>query len=474
MGWSTEFKQFSSTTTWLEFTIADLPQQHSTISVEMVAFKVFALILLGVLNISSAFKSFYSSKCVSTRRSNLRMGGDDDLRQALEKALETIRAQNVRIEELERYVVIERQTASPGSLKDLCQVSKEACDVLSPMVRAFYKKCSAAFGTSKLKSDATFFSIADGIVQHLLVEHLFAGNKFGQIVGEEDETNVNIITKPFTVDDLIVPEEFNELVETTRDQIQQLAKRIDSTSYKTITIFVDPIDGTREFATGKGDFCSILIGYNNQVGLPVAGIIYRPLTEPPTWAAGAKSENCVMGLLDIPKVLKPNGILVTDGAVSTFLEKVIEELKFEKVPAYASGNRVLMLLEGKAGAYIRDTGGFAKWDTSGPQAVLEAYGGTMSKLPSFLSDKKLESYTYLKSKQNLDFEPDMVTLTLSNAKDKKVARLVRDVLASEVDLVKEYSCLMGLLALDKSSLGALDFFHESMLKVQAQHPPTYT
>ena len=27
--------------------------------------------------------------------------------------------------------------------------------------------------------------------------------------------------------------------------------------------------------------------------------------------------------------------------------------------------RALMLLEGKGGAYIRDTGGFAKWDTSG-------------------------------------------------------------------------------------------------------------
>ena len=36
-----------------------------------------------------------------------------------------------------------------------------------------------------------------------------------------------------------------------------------------------------------------------------------------------------------------------------------------------------MLVEGKAGAYIRDTGGFAKWDTSGPQAVLEAYGGLL-------------------------------------------------------------------------------------------------
>ena len=53
--------------------------------------------------------------------------------------------------------------------------------------------------------------------------------------------------------------------------------------------------------------------------------------------------------------------------------------------------RALMLLEGKGGAYIRDTGGFAKWDTSGafesfthyllmhihtgPAAVMDEYGG---------------------------------------------------------------------------------------------------
>mmetsp|Transcript_25604 Transcript_25604/g.24468 ORF Transcript_25604/g.24468 Transcript_25604/m.24468 type:complete len:442 (-) Transcript_25604:70-1395(-) len=435
------------------------------------------LALVVVLALLNCIASFKFTKVNTGKISSLKMTGtgtDVSLSEALETALETIKTQNLRIEELQRYVVTGRETAAPGSLKDLLQISKEACDAVSPMVKAFYKKCSAAFGTSKLKSDATFFSIADGIVQHLLVEHLFAGNKWAQIVGEEDETNVNIMNSPFTVDDLVVPEEFEELVIETRTKIQALAKRIDPNAYKGITIFVDPIDGTREFATGKGDYCSILIGYNNQLGDPVAGIIYRPLTEPATWAAGAKSENVAMGLLDIPKVPNPKGVLVTDGPVSDFLEKVIEELEFVKVPAYASGNRALMLLEGKAGAYIRDTGGFAKWDCSGPQAVLEAYGGCMAKLPKFLLNKELESYTYLKSKVNLDFEPNKIVLTLSNSKDKQVARLVRDILASEVDLVKEYSCLMGLIALDKQNLENLDYFHEKLTNVEKNTKPLYT
>ena len=89
---------------------------------------------------------------------------------------------------------------------------------------------------SKLKSDATFFTIADGIVQHMFVDHLFKGDKFLNIVGEEDETNINIINTPYTVDDLVVPEEFNELISSTLVKIQNLATKIDQDKYKQITV----------------------------------------------------------------------------------------------------------------------------------------------------------------------------------------------------------------------------------------------
>ena len=56
------------------------------------------------------------------------------------------------------------------------------------MLAAFYEKIADQRhgGASKLKSDATFFTIADGIVQHMFIEYLLAGDKFAQIVGEED------------------------------------------------------------------------------------------------------------------------------------------------------------------------------------------------------------------------------------------------------------------------------------------------
>ena len=98
----------------------------------------------------------------------------------------------------------------------------------------------------------------------------------------------------------------------------------------------------------------------------------------------------------------------------------------------------------------------------------------MSKLPKFLSDKELESYTFTKTKVNVDFTPDQTLFTLSNAKDKRVARMVRDVKVAEVELVKEYSCLQGLLAVDKENMGKLEEFHAAMIKVAATDPPMYT
>ncbi len=119
---------------------------------------------------------------------------------------------------------------------------------------AFYAKiCSGESSAAKLKSDATFFSIADGIVQQMFIEHLFTGSKFKQIIGEEDGTMVNIHTAPYMVDDLVVPEEFTKLIADTLAKVQQIAAQIDSNAYKHLTIFVDPIDGTREFATGQGE-----------------------------------------------------------------------------------------------------------------------------------------------------------------------------------------------------------------------------
>jgi hypothetical protein len=172
----------------------------------------------------------------------------------------------------------------------------------------------------------------------------------------------------------------------------------------------------------------------------------------------------------------PKGLLITDGKVSPFIKSTIENSGMNMVPSLASGNRVLMLVEGKAGAYIRDTGGFAKWDTSGPQAVLEAHGGVMAKLPEFLEDKSMVSYTHLKTEVNLDFCKRSVGLTLSNARNKSMFIPGLDSTITDVHLVKEYSCVQGLVALSPQKMEAfyLNAIHSAMNNIKKDDPPFYT
>lgn len=61
------------------------------------------------------------------------------------------------------------------------------------------------------------------------------------------------MTKPYFVDELTVPAEFEAVIDETLAKVKKIGAKISSTDYKDITVFVDPIDGTREFATGQGD-----------------------------------------------------------------------------------------------------------------------------------------------------------------------------------------------------------------------------
>ena len=45
-----------------------------------------------------------------------------------------------------------------------------------------------------------------------------------------------------------------------------------------------------------------------------------------------------------------------------------------------SGHKVLLLIEGKAHAYVFPSPGCKKWDTCAPEAILHALGGKVSEI----------------------------------------------------------------------------------------------
>ena len=146
---------------------------------------------------------------------------------------------------------------------------------------------------------------------------------------------------------------------------------------------------------------------------------------------------------------------------------------------------MLMLLEGKAGAYIQDRG-VSRWDTCGAQACIEAYGGVLCKLSSFMAaspeqvkagtPESIIGYTYLGSAENLDFIPDLASLTLYNcsqASGLKKGHPSR--LAAAITDVKPYSNLCGLLALGAAhnTPQGLQRIHMALLAAAEKNLPAY-
>jgi 3'(2'), 5'-bisphosphate nucleotidase len=248
--------------------------------------------------------------------------------------------------------------ADGGRLARLCKISQAACNALAPFVLSCYDTINSE--TSKRKADNSFFTIADGTVQYLLANHLFGGNKFAAIVGEEDDNNVQILTPPYSVDNLIIPDDHQPLIDAARATLDELASKISAEEYRDLSVFIDPIDGTREFSTNLGEQCSICIGFADSTGRPVAGLVYRPITQPPTYSMGALSEGFVEDQLDLPATPNTRGFLTTNGKISPFIEELIKELGYVRVPSGGAGNKMLMLLEGKGSAYIQDRG-VSRW-----------------------------------------------------------------------------------------------------------------
>ena len=370
-----------------------------------------------------------------------------------------------------------------GPLETLCKATLDACKALTPTISSLYESINSS-GTkegAKTKADNSAFTIADGLVQHLLIEELLDG-VVGNIVGEE-ECDANLETEPYTVDDLEIPTEFMEMIREAKSQVAQAKKQYLGQSaqdgtYRSLTAFLDPIDGTREFSTGKGEQCSICVGFSDESGMPVAGVVYRPLSSTPTWAAGAKSEGYTDSNLSMASKDESNnaGLLTSNGSISPFIEDLMKELNYPRIPSGGAGNKMLMLLEKKGKAYIQDRG-ISRWDSAAAQAVIEAHGGVLCKLGAMIHDQgKEESYTYLKSDTNLDFVSGLANLTKYNA-----AAGTGDIaggssrMALDASEVKPYANLCGLFAIgaeENSEVRKADLL-ASLNRAAKSSPPSF-
>jgi 3'(2'), 5'-bisphosphate nucleotidase len=149
------------------------------------------------------------------------------------------------------------------------------------------------------------------------------------------------------------------------------------------TWFVDPLDGTRDFAAERDSFC-VNIGLVRE-GMPVLGVVALPATAEMFGGIVGKGAWKQDGAARRPiRTRTPPDAGLTVMASRHYdddprLRDFLRGRKVASVTHLGSAIKVCRVAEGLADIYPR----FARtmeWDTAAPQAVLEAAGGSMTLL----------------------------------------------------------------------------------------------
>ena len=153
---------------------------------------------------------------------------------------------------------------------------------------------------------------------------------------------------------------------------------------------IDPIDGTKGFIAGTGDFCV-------QIGLAVGGraalgVLYAPATDVLYWAARGHGAWVVRPTSEADESVKVERLSVTAETElgrmrlaesrshrGPRMESVVNVLGVRaEVRSHSVGIKVGLLVEKQADLYIHLSPKTKQWDTCAPEAVLAEAGGRMT------------------------------------------------------------------------------------------------
>ncbi len=151
---------------------------------------------------------------------------------------------------------------------------------------------------------------------------------------------------------------------------------------------VDPLDGTKEFISGSGEYTvNIALIHNRQ---PVLGVVYAPVPgdlyagyidpdgsmEAIIWNDDTKHEKSIRS-----RTPPDRGLIVVaskNHGSGEKLDQFLEGFKIEKLLKRGSSLKICVIAAGKADLYPR-FGPTCEWDTAAGHAVLKAAGGNITK-----------------------------------------------------------------------------------------------
>ena len=155
---------------------------------------------------------------------------------------------------------------------------------------------------------------------------------------------------------------------------------------------VDPLDGTKGFIAGTGDF-AVQIGLA-EAGESVLGVVYAPATDVMYWAArgrGAWVERPVetgSGSSRVERLrvsgntdLESMRLAESRSHRGPKMDTVVRALGIrEEIKSHSVGIKVGLIVERQCDVYIHLSGKTKQWDTCAPEAILREAGGLMTDL----------------------------------------------------------------------------------------------
>ena len=198
------------------------------------------------------------------------------------------------------------------------------------------------------------------------------------VIGEESgEVNLSQIKS----DTLIQLENDQEVIEHFASK---LPDHVAQANFEDFTIWVDPLDGTKEYTEGYLDHVTVLVGI--AVGKKaIGGVIHQPFWnyQEPEKKLGRTFYGVVGagigGHLTPCEPPKEERIVTSTRSHSTGLVgQVIDACQPTKVlKVGGAGHKVQLLMEGQAHCYVFCSPGCKKWDTCAPEAILHAIGNLL-------------------------------------------------------------------------------------------------
>ncbi|MBK8252894.1 MAG: 3'(2'),5'-bisphosphate nucleotidase CysQ [Polyangiaceae bacterium] len=152
--------------------------------------------------------------------------------------------------------------------------------------------------------------------------------------------------------------------------------------------YVDPLDGTREFAARRAEF-SVMIGVALQ-GRATLGVLVMPVTGEALMGDARVLESALIEAKDgtraalrvtAQKSAANSTMMVSRSRRPRLVGPLAERLAIANVvPCGSVGVKVARVAMAQADLYVHGGGGVSSWDLCGPEAVLAAAGGRVTAL----------------------------------------------------------------------------------------------